>query len=467
MKKKQMTMYLVLTVLVCLIPLIGLLWKKSAESSENRVLSSFPVLKTEEGWNFEFLSDAGNWFEEHFAYRQEMVTADALLRGTLFGVSTEDGVIKGTDGWLYYKDSLSDYLGDDLLSDRSIFNIAHTLKMMQDYVEQNGGDFLFTVAPNKNSLYDEHMPYYYRVKAGQTRNIDKLIPVLQSQGVHYVDLHAAFESQDEVLYHMRDSHWNNKGAALAAEMLFDALGRAHPDYAQAEFTVEKDYEGDLDAMLYPLAITAEDEIYYTDLFSYEYVTEVGSNFDPEIQTTQMQATGGLLMYRDSFGNALLPFMAQEYQTAKFSRGIPYYLDDMFLYNADTVIVERAERFLPDMTVSPPVVQAPEVQIELPESSADSMPGTSCQVANEGMYIRISGAIDESLMDKESRIYLQIDGNKYEAFPMNITQAGIKSDYGYTAYIERGRLQSAEISAELYVDTNGEIRKVYQTTANIS
>ena len=127
MKRSGMTIYLALALAICLVPLAGLLWYEGAESSENRRLSEFPELKAEDGWNIEFLSEAGDWFEEHFAYRQELVTADARLRGSLFGVSTEDGVIKGTDGWLYYMDSLEDYLGSEVLSDRGIFNIAHTL----------------------------------------------------------------------------------------------------------------------------------------------------------------------------------------------------------------------------------------------------------------------------------------------------------------------------------------------------
>ena len=53
------------------------------------------------------------------------------MNGKIFQVSTASGVIQGTDGWLYYKDSLDDYLGINQLSDRGLFNVAHTLSMMQ------------------------------------------------------------------------------------------------------------------------------------------------------------------------------------------------------------------------------------------------------------------------------------------------------------------------------------------------
>lgn len=83
-------------------------------------------------------------FQDHFGFRQQLVTANALINGKIFGVSTADGVIQGKNGWLYYKDSLSDYLGTEPMSERALFNVAHTLSMMQDYTEK----------AERNSFYD-------------------------------------------------------------------------------------------------------------------------------------------------------------------------------------------------------------------------------------------------------------------------------------------------------------------------
>lgn len=467
MKKRLMAAYLAVTLLLCALPFAGLLWKKSEASTENRQLAEFPQRKSGDGWNTEFLPQLGAYFEDHFAYRQEMVTADALLRGAL-GVSAQDGVIRGTDGWLYYKDSLDDYLGSRPLTDRGIFNIARTLRMMQDYVEDDERQFLFAVAPNKNSLYGEHMPYYYQVKAGQTRNVDRLFAALEEQGVHYTDLYGVLGAQDEVLYHRRDSHWNNKGAALAAETMLEQMGRPHASYQDMAFTVRTDFEGDLDKMLYPLAVTPEEEIYYDDAFSYEYLGEVESNFDPEIKTRQEQGMGSLLMFRDSFGNALLPFFAQEFRDAEFSRGVPYYLDEMYFCDADAVVVERAERFLPDMAASPPVFQSPLRMADVDEASEAAGNGTTCEAAAEGMYVRFQGEIDPAYVQENSLIYFRLDKEKvYEAFPMNLEKEGALSDCGYAVCVEKERLEGDAWIAELFVETDGEITKVFQTDLNLT
>ena len=269
--KKWKLAYSVLFFGVCLTPLVGMGLTKEEASSENRTLSAFPALKTEEGLNVNWLSDAGDYFQDHFAFRNELVTANALVNGKIFQVSTASGVIQGTDGWLYYKDSLDDYLGINQLSDRGLFNVAHTLSMMQKNFTARGKKFLFTVAPNKNSLYGEHMPYYDSLKVAEVNNLARLTPILEKEGVNYTDLKSLFEAQDEVLYHERDSHWNNKGAALAADAIMTDLVKMHDSYKDEAYEVRTDHIGDLDKMLYPKALTPEDEVYYDKTTTFAYV----------------------------------------------------------------------------------------------------------------------------------------------------------------------------------------------------
>ena len=418
--KKGKLIYCILFFAICLCPSLGMLVTKQETSSENRQLSEFPSPKTEEGKiNVEWLSQAGDYFQEHFAFRNELVTGNALLHGRLLETSTADGVIQGKNGWLYYKDSLDDYLGQDLLSDRSLFNIAHMLSMTQQALEEKGVNFLFTIAPNKNSLYGDNMPYYDKLKVSGQTNRENLEDWLKTEKVAYADLYQALMEEDEVLYHARDSHWNNKGAALAADVLMDALGKEHDSYEGESYTVRRDYTGDLDTMLYPLASTADDEIYYDKETTYATVEEIQSNFDPRITTVNPVKEGSLVMYRDSFGNALLPYMADAYANAYFSRGIPYQLMDVETHSADTVIIERAERFLPEMSQFPPVLTAKEISLTENEELQGSDGAVDVKIKPQGMTAQLSGRIKEGLLDTDSRIYLKVNGSVYEAFPMDV------------------------------------------------
>lgn len=460
--KKGKLIYCILFFAICLCPSLGMLVTKQETSSENRQLSEFPSPKTEEGKiNVEWLSQAGDYFQEHFAFRNELVTGNALLHGRLLETSTADGVIQGKNGWLYYKDSLDDYLGQDLLSDRSLFNIAHMLSMTQQALEEKGVNFLFTIAPNKNSLYGDNMPYYDKLKVSGQTNRENLEDWLKTEKVAYADLYQALMEENEVLYHARDSHWNNKGAALAADVLMDALGKDHDSYEGESYTVRRDYTGDLDTMLYPLASTADDEIYYDKETTYATVEEIQSNFDPRITTVNPVKEGSLVMYRDSFGNALLPYMADAYANAYFSRGIPYQLMDVETHSADTVIIERAERFLPEMSQFPPVLTAKEISLTEDQELQGSDGAIDVKIKPQGMTAQLSGRIKEGLLDTDSRIYLKVNGSVYEAFPMDVKVEENLDDNGFCLYLPSELVAADGNDVEILIEKDNKIYNIYQ------
>lgn len=424
MKKKGLICYCILFLAVCLLPSLGMLAGREDGSAENRRLAEAPALHNEDGsWNSEVLKDAGAWFEDHFAWRSKWVTGYAQLAGKLFGVSAQSSVIKGSDGWLYYMDSLSDYQGSEQLTDRQLYDIAHMMRMVQEHAEKQGIAFAFTVAPNKNSLYDEHIPYYLRNYRETEKNFTRLMPYLASEGVHYADLYGTLEASEEILYHERDSHWNNKGAAIAADVLLRTVNMPHTSYSDRTYEEIVDFKGDLDKMLYPAAITPEKEIYYDPMPAFRYVEEVEDNFAPVIKTESDAELGSLVMYRDSFGNALLPFMAENFSKAYFSRGVPYYLSDLTVYEADTLIIERAERFLPDMAANAPVMQAEELEAEAAQKINDVgklvEPEEELQAEEIGVNLIVTGIVPSEALQPGTQIYIRVNGDKiYEAFPMS-------------------------------------------------
>ncbi len=460
--KKSKLVYCILFLAICLFPSLGMLVTDPETSSENRRLSEFPSIRTEEGkWNTQWLSLAGDYFQEHFGFRNELVTANAVLHGKVLGTSTAEGVIQGTNGWLYYKDSLDDYLGQELLSDRSLFNIAHTLHMIQEALQEKDVQFLFTIAPNKNSLYGENMPYYDQLKVSDETNRERLTAVLEKEQVAYVDLYQAFKEREEVLYHARDSHWNNKGAALAADAILTALGKEHDSYETESYEVRRDFEGDLDTMLYPLAVTMDDEIYYDKETTYTVEGEMQSTFDPRITTTNPEKKGSLVMYRDSFGNTLFPYLADAYQNAYFSRGIPYQLSDVDAKNADTVIIERAERFLPEMSQFPPVLNGKEIILEGTENVLVTDGASDVKIKSQGMNVQITGRIKEGYVDTDSRIYVRVNGRVYEAFPMGIQEEDRLDDNGFCLYLPSELLVADEEQIEILVEKENTYFNIYQ------
>ena len=67
------------------------------------------------------------------------------------------------------------------------------------------------------------------------------------------------------------------------------------------------------------------------------------------------------MYRDSFGESILPFFADEYQKAYFSRLVPYNMENLLQYRPDTVVVERVERQIAAFATEIPIMEGPRVE----------------------------------------------------------------------------------------------------------
>lgn len=337
-------------VLLCLLPAAGMLFLPPTQAAGNERLAPAPHLKQEDGsWNTEFLGDVTDYVADHFALRQELVTANALLRTKLLASSPAEDVIYGSDGWLYYAQTLDDYQNHATLNSQELEQIARTVAEMQAFCQARGARFLFTIAPNKNSLYPAHMPSRYLVSDSQG-NYERLRPLLEEYGVQYADLFTFFAKQEEVLYLRTDSHWSNRGAALAHDFLMQSLGLPYTCFGQAAYRMANTHRGDLYDMLYPKGTALEEQQQYQTTFS--YVNEPRTAEDILIQTTSGNAQNGhLLLCRDSFGNALHPFLAEDFSEAVITRQMPYPLTQV--QAGDTVIVEIVERNLSNLLKYPP------------------------------------------------------------------------------------------------------------------
>lgn len=158
----------------------------TTKTTENKELSQWPQLIEDGKFNTDYLEEAGTYFEEHMAFRLQMLTANSAIWGKIFHTSTTDQVIVGKDDWLYYGGTVNDYTGRDLLSDRELYDVVYNLSLVQDFVEKNGSQFLLAVVPNKNTLYGDNMPYYYQ--KGTDSNLDRLNKLLEQNNIHFIDL---------------------------------------------------------------------------------------------------------------------------------------------------------------------------------------------------------------------------------------------------------------------------------------
>lgn len=459
MKKYLKIVFILVFFLICAYPLYGLIWYVEPEVTENKVLASFPQLRDENGqWNVDYMSGLGDYFSDHFAGRQEMITANALINGKVFGSSSEDIIIVGDDGWLFYKDSLGDFQGTKRLTQRGLNNIVTSLSLIQEYVEGQGKTFLFTVAPNKNTLYPQYMPYYYPERDVEN-TLERLEPLLKEAGIAYASLKDMFLNDSGIWYHKGDSHWDNRGALMAQKLLLGAIGKDYADIPLDGGVAYDDFEGDLDKIFYPLARHRERDWDYSGYFDFEYVGSSDTT-QAHIETVNPSKEGSLVMVRDSFGNTLVPFMAQEFGEAYFTKTIPYRVDEIEKRDADVYMIEIVERNLDQFQRKAPVIPAPERTVD-GEVSQVSMSQASAQISVYDTYYKFAGMIAEEWTDEDSPVYLRVTSGSgasciYEMFPANEGDTlEVTSDYGFAGYIPQSVLTEENYSAEILTRSDGQ------------
>lgn len=418
-----------LILLLCLIPSLGMLLPaQEGAAGGNQALSRAPSLRDAEGnWNPKYLSQVQDYAGDNFYLRQDMITAWSALNAKGFQSSITEDVVLGTDGWLYFSDTLPDYAGLDPMSEREIFSAARNLGLISEYCESQGAEFLFTVAPNKNSLYPEHMPALPRDDLRS--NADRLAEELAGQGVNYLDCFALFRGQEETLYFKTDSHWNGKGAALAADAVNDALGRSS-GYFAGPFSQEEVHKGDLYDMLYPAGEGLETDQVYSGELTVEYDAPIRSAENLTIMT-HGGGEGSLLMFRDSFGNNLYPYLADSFDAALFSRSMPYRLDLVSQREADYVVAELVERNLRYLIQNVPLMPAPCRGAEKPEGFTVYGSGVSFDAElSEDLpgYALVTGPSvlegQEIPMADSPALVLASDSNYYEAFLLEDGAVGL-------------------------------------------
>lgn len=350
MKKTILVIYIALFIGVCSFFSVGMLIPGAADAAEGDV--SMPSLLTDPPFitiNSDFGDEFEEYFQKSFAYRNKVVDAFALFKSSVFSEGNEQ-VILGKDDFLFFNDTLADYMGTDKMTDKEIEAAADALLQMSKASSEHGADFLFVCAPNKNSIYPEMMPSRY-VEDTSPSDLDRLMEALDARGVPYLDLRPLLiaEKENKLVYHKRDTHWNTEGARLAFEAMASELGFTHPDFSLCGPTQVHDHAGDLDTLLFPSRKVYDDNTAYDLEGSYIFTTAYSTPMDIQI-AARSSGEKKLLMFRDSFANAMISFAASSFSEVRFERASPY-ADNMTLlehFDADYVIAMIAERNLRDL-----------------------------------------------------------------------------------------------------------------------
>lgn len=269
------------------------------------------------------------WFDTHFAFRDRFVQGQSWLRYQLLGVSSLATVWKGRDGWWFLAadGDVEATLNEPRFTPDELTAFRVTLQHTADFLAARGIAHVFVIAPGKPTIYPEGLPAGLHPRPAPTRT-DQLVSELRARStVTVVDLRdglLAARGGAEPLFHRTDTHWNDLGAAVGYRQILDALSGRVPRLAPPVgpdgyvLTPVAAGGGDLAWMLGLNFSMAERELHLTPTTPrrarvIEPAGDVKRFAVPRVVTVvDDPGLPRAVVYRDSFGSALVPFLAEHF-----------------------------------------------------------------------------------------------------------------------------------------------------------
>lgn len=188
------------------------------------------------------------FFRKNFKFRKHFIEINSEVKVTALATSPTHKVIVGRDGFMFEGrghrrvvddevqmfDNISDYMGQQPLSDEELAHWAEVLQQRQQWLAQQGAPYLFVMAPTKDMIYEDKLPVRLRRHGGAHRRFDQLLEYLRANtSLPVVDLRPAIVKARAAhdypeLYYRSDFHWNYFGAFFAYEAIINAANAHFP-----------------------------------------------------------------------------------------------------------------------------------------------------------------------------------------------------------------------------------------------
>lgn len=351
--EKNKTEYILLICIFLILTIPNLLFfitiKDDIDMNENRNLISRPIFSLANLNTYP--KDFELYYNDNIPLKSIFVRINNSIKYVLFKSSPADYVIKGYDEWLFYNskkkgdaDTLADYIGDNHFSEDELVLIKNKFLKMKKVVESKGAEFIIVIPPNKMQIYSEYMPIGIFKKNKYSRT-DVLIKYLKDNTnlniVYPKDEFLKYKDEYQ-LYFKSDTHWNDIGAYIAYTQI---IGRKISNLNKLKIS-ETAYYGDLANMINVDKRYINDKKFSIDnvkTYNFEIKENDENNFLRFI--TENKNEKKLLVFRDSFSTALIPFLNQNFEESVYIWTSIFDENLVNKENPDVVIYEMVERFV--------------------------------------------------------------------------------------------------------------------------
>lgn len=323
---------------------------KKYSELENRYLQTFPEFSVKSILNGQYMADVESYVNDHFVSRNFFVTFKSKLE-YLMGKKENNGVYVCDDGYLIEKPS---NLDEDLVN--------KNMEAIKALNNTNRYNVSVTVIPPAYEILQDKLP------DNTYRDIIPRLNQMMTEAFDGTDISFRESSdllkkhKDDYLYYRTDHHLTSHGSYVVYHDLADMLGyeplgdedfkisdvtrefmgttyskalrKTEPDVVTeykpletARFKVRFPYEGtEADSMYFPVHLNAKDK--------YSYFLD--GNHALTVVESPNKNGKHLAVFKDSYAHALVPFIANHYETIHMI-DLRYYNDDFIQYLSDNGI----------------------------------------------------------------------------------------------------------------------------------
>lgn len=337
--------------------------------TENRVLTKwYPLIKENKQINFDFGKNFNAWFNDRFYLRNRFINKYYQILSYFSKDYYEDKRTiynKGAD-FAYHKwgNSVNRYLRKDLFSEHELAEIHQKVSKLKEYCQANNVKLYIMLSNDKESIYPEYYPTYYKPNDNISRReqVYNLLLTIPNLDIISPTQRLLQAKQNRLVFLPYDTHLNTYGSYLEYEEIMSNIKNNFPYVKQTAFTqfdvVTLNSRCDTLPPKRYLSKHHEfrDSINMKNPFAKldEVLSLPAKHYDFRIYNNNYANNRlKLVIIGDSFHQNYIPLLAESFSSVKsllIGNGEEFILDDqakdiLFKPKPNILIIETTERFL--------------------------------------------------------------------------------------------------------------------------
>jgi hypothetical protein len=238
------------------IPFVTSIFESNKEISfeEKRTLKQAPEMpqQIDDIKKFPELFEA--YYLDHFGLREWFTRYYKLLKYKL-GDSASENVTIGKNGYLFlgsikntkFQSEINNARNANLYSEKQLMNVARQMTALNVWLNEQGIEYVFVIAPNKSTIYFDQLPNYIS-RVNDKSATDQLFGYLREHtNVTVVDLRPRLieEKEKYPLYYKTGTHWNFRGGNIAQYEIMRVIEKMFPGKISPELYSDDIFEFDV------------------------------------------------------------------------------------------------------------------------------------------------------------------------------------------------------------------------------